>query len=195
MEKAEGNKDFPGDLQAIKLDLDNLVEQAKDDFADPEDLKSDADSMGYQFMSSHENVTTKEQHAVFGAVSAAKAKISATTSFPHQPDQRKSGSDEAVNDLSGVYVAASVGEALLQAIDNTEDTEERRSFESLLLQWRRARERDVLLKTDTVADRETAERPPDAPVTAAEGTSRPALRPTDQQAVQAVLEAVEVEDF
>lgn len=70
----------------------------------------------------------------------------ATSSFGGQPDpQQNHGSEEAVGNLSGVYVAASMGDALLQAIDNTDDTEERRSFESLLLQWQRARERAVLL--------------------------------------------------
>ncbi len=190
MENPEKNDDFPGDLEAIKGDLDNLVDQAQDDFADPEALKRTADEAGYYFMACRKNVTAKEQHAVFGAIGAAKAKIDATTSFPHQPDLRKSGSDEAVKDSPGVYVAASIGDALLQAIDEAVDSldeavddDKRRGFKKLLLQWRHAR------------DKETAESPPCGPVPDAEGTSRPALRPADQQTVQAILEAVEIKDF
>ena len=72
----------------------------------------------------------------------------ATSSFGGQPDSERNRAGEGrVKDLSGVYVAASIGEAFLQAIDNTDDTDEKRSFESLLLSWQRAREkeRDVLL--------------------------------------------------
>jgi hypothetical protein len=191
MEKAEGNKSsFPGDLEAIRLYLDNLVDEAMDDFADPEELKKSADEAGYYFMGSHENVTTKEQHAVFGAIRAAKAKIDKTTSFPAQPDPRKNGSDEAVNDLPSVYDADSMGEALLRAIDEAVDSldeavddDKRRGFKKLLLQWRHAR------------DKETAERTPDAPVTDADGPARPVHRPADQKSVQAILEAVEIADF
>jgi hypothetical protein len=173
--------DFPGDLQAIKLDLDDLVEQAQDDFADPEALKSDADFVGYCFMSIRENVAASEQHAVFGAVSAAKAKIDATTSFPHQPTPRKSGSDEAVNDLP--VDGSLMGEALLQAIDEAVDDNKRRGFEKLLLQWQRAK------------DKESPESPPDGSVTAECGPARPALRPADQNRVQGILDAVEIADF
>jgi hypothetical protein len=192
MEKPEENKSsFPGDLEAIKGDLDNLVEQAMDDFADPEELKRTADEAGYYFMSSAENVTTSQQHAVFGAIREAKAKIDATTSFPLTSlPCGKNGSDEAVNDLPGVYVASSMGEALLQAIDEAVDsldeavdTEERRGFKKLLLQWRHAREK------------ETAQCPPDAPVTAADGPARPVHRPADQKSVQGILDAVEIESF
>jgi hypothetical protein len=184
MEKAEGNKDFPGDLEAIRLDLEDLVEQAKDDFADPEALKKSADEAGYYFMSSHENVSTSQQHAVFGAISAAKAKISATTSFPPaQPDLRKSGSKGTVDSLSSVYDAASMGDALQQAIENTEDTEERRGFKKLLVQWQHAR------------GEETAESPPDAPVTDADGQARPVHHPVHQKSVQGILDAVEIESF
>lgn len=70
----------------------------------------------------------------------------ATSSSPAQPDpEQNHGSDEAVEDLSRYYVGPSMGEALVQAIDEAED-EYRRGFETLLLQWQRAREkeRDVL---------------------------------------------------
>ncbi len=175
---------FPGDLQAIRLHLEYLVEQAMDDFADPEALKSDADEAGYYFMSNAENVTTKEQHAIFGAISAAKAKISAATSFGEDPDpQRKNGSDEAVKDLSSVYVASSIGEALLRAIDEADDEDKRRGFEKLLLQWRHAR------------DKESPESPPDGPVTAADGPARPVHHPVHQNRVQGILDAVEIKDF
>ncbi len=182
MEKAEGNKDFPGDLEAIKGDLDNLVDQAQDDFADPEELKSFADQAGYQFMSSAENVTTSQQHAVFGAIREAKAKIDATTSFPLTSlPCGKSGSDEAGNDLPGD--GSLMGEALRQAIENTDDYDKRRGFKKLLLQWRHAR------------DKETAQSPPDAPVTDGDGPARPVHRPADQKSVQAILDAVQIKDF
>jgi hypothetical protein len=172
---------FPGDIQAIRLHLDYLVEEAKDDFADPEELKNSADEAGYYFMSNAENVTTKEQHAVFGAVSAAKAKIDATTSFPLTSlPCGKSGSDEAVKDL--LRDGSLMGEALLQAIENT-DGDKRRGFEKLLVQWQHAR------------DKETAESPPYASETDGDGPARPALSPADQNRVQGILDAVEVRDF
>jgi hypothetical protein len=184
MEKAEGNKSsFPGDFEAIRLYLDHLVDEAMDDFADPEALKKRADEAGYFFMGSHEHVTTSEQHKVFGAVSAAKALIDTTSSFCPAPDPQKSGSKGTVKDLPGVYVAASIGEALQQAIDNTEDMEERRSFESLLLQWQHAREK------------ETAQSPPDGSLTAAVGQARPVHHPVHQKSVQGILDAVEIADF
>jgi hypothetical protein len=191
MEKPEGNKDFPGDLEAIKGDLDNLVDQAKDDFADPEELKKTADEAGYYFMSNSENVTTKEQHAVFGAIREAKALIDTTSSFPLTSlPCGKYGSDEAVKDLPSVYDADSMGEALLRAIDEAVDSldeavdgDKRRGFKKLLVQWQHAR------------DRETAESPPCGPVTDGDSTSRPALSPADQKTVQGILDAVEIESF
>jgi hypothetical protein len=187
----EETDDFPGDLEAIKGDLDNLVDLAKDDFADPEELKNSADEAGYYFMACRKNVTAKEQHAVFGAIGAAKAKISATTSFGARKGLcGKNGSDEAVNDLPGVYVAASIGDALLRAIDEAVDSldeavddDKRRGFKKLLLQWQHAR------------DKETAESPPYGPVTPADGPARPALSPADRKRVQAILDAVEIADF
>jgi hypothetical protein len=182
MEKAEGNKSsFPGDLEAIKLYLDHLVDEAMDDFADPEELKKSADEAGYFFMGSHEHVTTSQQHAVFGAIREAKALIDQTTSFPHQPTLRKNGSDEAVKDL--LRDGSLMGEALQQAIENTEDYDKRRGFKKLLLQWRHAR------------DKETAESPPYAPVTNGDGPARPVHRPVHQKSVQGILDAVEVSDF
>jgi hypothetical protein len=182
---------FPGDIQAIRLHLDYLVEEAKDDFADPEELKSFADEAGYYFMSNAENVTTKEQHAIFGAISAAKAKIDATTSFPLTSlPCGKSGSDEAVKDLPGVYVASSMGEALLQAIDEAVDSldealddDKRKGFKKLLLQWQHAREK------------ESRESPPYASETDGDGPARPVHHPVHQQTVQGILDAVEIESF
>jgi hypothetical protein len=182
MEKPEENKSsFPGDLEAIRLYLDNLVDEAMDDFADPEELKKRADEAGYYFMSSSEHVTTSQQHAVFGAIRAAKALIDQTTSFPHQPTQRKNGSDEAVKDL--LSDGSLMGEALQQAIENTEDYDKRRGFKKLLVQWQHARVK------------ETAESPPCGPVTDGSGPARPVHHPVHQKTVQGILDAVEINGF
>lgn len=113
---------------------------------------------------------------------AGERDAAATTSSPSVPTpQRNPGSDGAVEGRSRVYVAPSMGEALLQAIDGAED-DERRGFEKLLLQWQRA------------LDKESAQGPPEAPVMDTDGGSLP---PADRQTVQAaVLEAVEgIEEF
>jgi hypothetical protein len=195
MEKPEENKSsFPGDLEAIKLDLEELVYEAENHMYthdELEALKSGADSIGYQFMSSAENVTTSQQHAVFGAIREAKAKIDKTTSFPLTSlPCGKSGSDEAVKDLPGAYDAASIGEALLQAIDEAVDSldeavdsDKRRGFKKLLVQWQRAK------------DKQSRESPPYASVTDGDGPARPVHHPVHQQTVQAILDAVELEDF
>jgi hypothetical protein len=162
------------------LDLEALVEEAKCDFADPEALKNDADWMGYYYMSNHENVTASERHAVFGAIGAAKAKIDATSPTPAQPTpQRNHGSDEVVEDGPRVYIASSMGDALVQAFAETGDE----SFEMLLGQWQRIR------------DKESAERTPDSPVQSSDLPSRPALHPAHRQTAQAILEAVEIKEF
>ncbi len=183
-ENTDFHDDFPGGLEAIKWDLDDLVDEAKDDFADPEALKKDADEAVFSYQSGRKDITAFERRALFAARDAAKAKIDATTSSPHQPTpQRNHGSDEAVEGRPRVYDGPSMGDALLQAIDEAEDDDERRGFERLLLQWQRAR------------DKEYAGSPPDGCVTDTDGSSLPALHLADQQTVQTVLEAVEIEDF
>lgn len=80
---------------------------------------------------------------ILDAESRARRDAAATSSLGAKRDpERNRGSEGRTEDGCGVYVASSMGDALVQAIAETDDDGKRRSFEKLLGQWQRAQEKE-----------------------------------------------------